>query len=157
LSSTQNPSIRWAAVIHGVKEVTLTGTAERAFFGTPYFHAAVDVAESPPVRIAVTIEATRAFCAQMAAPTTPVRVEAELWKGRVFLPRAKAGAPRKYFIASLGGETQTYAFHAGSDALELAPARADDVFAQLRDSHFVAREWHVRHDATHCKSRTLSD
>jgi hypothetical protein len=80
-------------------------------------------------------------------------------EGPIFLPRARAHdqTPRKYFMASLGGNTQTFAFVPGSDVFELDPAESGDTFSQLRDSGFTAHAWRVRQSATHAKSRALLD
>jgi hypothetical protein len=145
-----NPPIRWAAVVHGVKEVMLTGLADLSFW-----------------REALQPQGLIPFDAGGSAELT-ISAPRLVWKGMHFCEwslgvavaeRDGAAAPSGLFLAHAFNSSAplAYAFKPGVDALELAPAQAGDVFAQLRDSRFMAREWHVRHDATHRKSRTLSD
>jgi len=135
----------------------LLAFAERTFFSTPYFYADIRIGETVPVNIALTQGNTSVFRARMSAQSQLVRSGHELWEGPIFLPRAYARAPRKWFTASIGGDTRTYAFSTTADSLDLNPIVPDDSFGQLRDSCFTAQVWHLRHNATHAKSRTLKE
>jgi hypothetical protein len=78
------------------------------------------------------------------------------WQGPIFLPRRSSRNNRRcsVFHANLRGYTQTYPFHPSLDALELRPSADSDVLQMLLDSHFTGKEWNVRADATHARSKT---
>jgi len=143
---------------HAFNSSRLMAWSERTFFSTPYHAADIRVTTDMPVGFSVGQGgANHRLAARMTGPLTLLRSDEENWAGPVFLPRAHADAPRKYFMAQLSGNVQAYAFAVGSDMLELNPAGPNDVVAQLRDSGFAAREWRVRHDGTHAKSRTMKE
>jgi hypothetical protein len=144
-------------LIHAFNSSPLLAWSERTFFGTPYFPADIEVNTDVPVGCAVTQGNQRLLNARMAASPALLRSGEERWEGPVYLPRARAEAKRRYFIAHLSGETHTYRFAAGSDVFELTPLASDDAIAHLRDSGFAPREWRVRQDALHAKSRTMSE
>jgi len=58
------------------------------------------------------------------------------------------------FFARIRGHTQTYPFLPGTDSVAIRPPPDSALLRALRDSHFVAKEWIVRQDATHAKSKT---
>jgi hypothetical protein len=102
-----------------------------------------------------------AFAAEMGAdPSAPGRGPSRCgddgWDGPVFLPegRRRGGRRGKVFVARLRGYTRTYAFLPGTDSVAIRPSPDSAVLQALRDSHFVAREWIIREDATHAKSKT---
>src|SRR5262249_18732344 len=86
----------------------------------------------------------------------PSRCGEDGWDGPVFLPEGRRGEGRqgKLFVARLRGYTRTYPFRPGTDSVASRPSPDSEVLQALRDSHFVAREWIIREDATHAKSKT---
>lgn len=146
---------------HAFNSSRLLALSERTFFGTPYYAADIHVTTDMPVGFSVSSSgsAKRQLAARMTAQPPLLRSGDEHWAGPIFLPRVRtaADAPRKYFMAQLTGNAQAYAFAAGTDVLELNPAEPNDIFAELRDSGFAAREWRVRLDGTHAKSRTMTE
>ena len=42
----------------------------------------------------------------------------------------------------------------GEDTLRITPSASDSVLSGLLESGFAGREWHVRHAATHARSKT---
>ena len=74
--------------------------------------------------------------------------------------RLPAGAEKdkarqgKWFSAKLSGDTRTYPFLPGEDVVTIRPTKEDGVLQALSDSRFVGREWIVRENARHAKSKT---
>jgi hypothetical protein len=144
-------------LVHAFNSSRLMAWSERTFFGTPYFPADIQVETDLPVSCAVAQGGHRLLNARMVAPPALLRSGEERWEGPVYLPRPRADAKRRYFIAHLSGETQTYRFAAGSDVFELTPLASDDAIAHLRDSGFAPCEWRVRQNALHSNSRTMQE
>jgi hypothetical protein len=134
---------------------------ERVFFSTPYYPGDVRVATSYPSSIQLLKGGEVVFRAEMQADISspkrkPSRSEEDCWEGPIFLPgkgRGKDGQG-KWFFARLRGHTQTYPFLHSLDAVTIKPSRGGDVLQALLDSHFAGKEWAVREDATHAKSKT---
>jgi hypothetical protein len=140
----------------------LFALSERVFFSTPYRHADIDVSPAPPVSIRIRRRGEVLFEARRSDAVVPAGnvvdgsgEPANGWEGPVFVPsdRRSATGRGRYFIARIGGDARRRAF-AGEDSVAIAPSGDDGVFKALRDSEFVAREWSVRADATHAKSKT---
>ncbi len=136
---------------------------ERVLFSTPYYHGDVEVSASVPASIRLLDKREVLFRAEMGASGSgserePVRRGPDGWKGPIFLPHNPRGTgrPGKWFFARLSGETRTYPFLQSRDALEIAGSPESDVLQALSDSHFVVREWIVREDASHAKSKTYT-
>jgi hypothetical protein len=130
-------------------------------FSTPYYHGDVRVSASLPVSMHVVKMREVVFAAQMGANTPELERESSFceedgWEGPVILPdsRCRKSGQRKLFVARLRGYTRRYPFLAGPDSVTIRPSPDSEVLQALRDSHFVAREWIVREDATHAKSKT---
>jgi hypothetical protein len=101
------------------------------------------------------------FRAEMQSDATapnrePSRCGEGGWEGPVYLPDNGRAKDRrgKLFFARIRGYTQTYPFLHPKDSVTIGPSRDRDVFQALIDSGFVAKEWGVRQDATHAKSKT---
>jgi hypothetical protein len=104
---------------------------ERVFFKTPYVYG--DVRVGPR-----SLSVPGVMRAEMREPRTPSSVGRDGWHGEVHLPGGRC------FVAKLEGMTERYRV-IDSDRFELThPA--------LRT--FVPREWIVRADARHAKSKT---
>jgi hypothetical protein len=134
---------------------------ERVFFATPYYHGDVRVSASLPACIRLLKQGEVVFAVEMGAEASglrraPSRCEEDGWEGPVFLPESRRGKGRQgnLFVARLRGFTQTYPFLPGTDSVAIRPSQGSEVLQALRDSHFLAKEWIVREDATHAKSKT---
>jgi hypothetical protein len=98
--------------------------------------------------------------ADNSAPSRePVRCGVDGWEGPVFLPGSKGRERRdgKFYIAKITGDTQVYSFLPIEDTLLLSPSRSSDVIQSLIDSGFTCKEWAVREDAMHAKSKTYAN
>jgi hypothetical protein len=136
---------------------------ERVFFSTPYDHGDVGVSASLPASMRLLNQREVLFRAEMGADGSgadrePSRRGPDGWEGPIFLPKNQRGTgrPGKWFFARLSGETRIYPFVPSQDALEIERSPASDVLLALRDSHFVAKEWIIREDASHAKSKTYT-
>jgi hypothetical protein len=129
---------------------------ERAFFATPYDHGDVSVSASLPVSVQLGLGGEVAFRAAMHADgSEPAQLGEGGWSGPVFLPRGRRGAGEgRLFVARIRGRTRTEPFVPSRDAVTLRPSPGCEVLQALVDSHFAGREWAVREDATHAKSKT---
>jgi hypothetical protein len=134
---------------------------ERAFFATPYVHGNVRVSVSSPVCIGLVGNEQVLFIAEMQSGRplplpTPSYCGDQQWEGPVFLPDARHGTGRdpRLFYARISGYTRTYPFDSSADSLTIVPSERSLGLQALIDSRFAAREWAVREDATHCKSKT---
>jgi len=74
----------------------------------------------------------------------------------VFLPdlRNPAATSSRLFYASLSGETIVYPFDVDTDTFIVDEFRSDPIVEIVNESRFEPREWHLRTDATHGKSKT---
>jgi hypothetical protein len=134
---------------------------ERVFFSTPYYHGAVRVSASLPPSMHLVKKGEVVFAAAMGADPSglgrgPSRCGEDGWHGPVFLPegRRRGGRQGKLFVARLHGYTRRYAFLPGTDSVAIGPSTDSEFLQALKDSHFAAREWIIREDATHAKSKT---
>lgn len=130
---------------------------ERTLFSTPYSHGNVQVATVHPVSVELRTKAGCSFEAGLrVGQRRPLRCDEDGWEGRIYLPRhggAKQGR-RKMFFARIRGKTTAYDFLPSKDLLTMSPFANSDVIQALLDSNFVARQWTIREDATHAKSKT---
>lgn len=129
---------------------------ERAFFRTPYDPGRIQLAERVPARIELRDAQGPIFTADMNGSRPPARSEDELWQGTIFLPRDKSQQPERFFVARLGGYTVAYPFAPAHDALTLAPRAAHPVFQWLQESNIAGKEWRIRSDARHARSKTFT-
>jgi hypothetical protein len=122
---------------------------ERTCFATPYQHGTIDVrAERASVRLSVRGATT--LDASMAGADRQPRGADMGWAGPVFLPGGKL------FFARIGGEGRIYPFNeAAGDRCALTDSPDAPTVHQLVDSHFTPRQWVVRPDADHAKSKTF--
>jgi hypothetical protein len=144
-----------AYLVRAFNSVRFFAFCERAFFATPYLHGAVRLSAAVPASVQLVLGGEVVFAAEMGAgPRGPSRQGEEGWEGPVFLPRRRgATGPGKLFWARLRGQTCAYPF-LPADAVTIQPATAGEALQALRESQFVGREWVVREDATHAKSKT---
>jgi hypothetical protein len=134
---------------------------ERVLFSTPYYHGDVWLRASLPVSTHLVKKREVVFAAEMGADPSglgrePSRSGEDGWDGPVFLPqgRRRGGRSGKVFVARLRDYTRRYAFLPGTDFVAIKPSPDREFLQALRDSHFVPKEWTIREDATHAKSKT---
>lgn len=132
---------------------------ERNLFGTPYQFAPVQVSLSPPLA-QVEREGITLFKGLLHTSTAGDRLlrdGAEGWSGRVFLPgrgRGKGATPmQQFFFADIHGATQVYRFDPRQDVFVLH-GEDGGAFKSLLESRFTPKEWVIREDATHRKSKS---
>lgn len=121
-----------AFLVQAFNSVRFFAWVERTIFKTPYAHARIEVDHA-----AVRSEMLLAECATRKAAAT----EVDGFDGPVYLPNGRC------FRAHIAGLTERIAFDPERD-------RFQTTLAALRDSGFVPREWHLRHDARHAKANT---
>lgn len=134
---------------------------ERTLFRTPYCHGVTSLCIDSPLSMAMSVRGDNVFRAQMQREVqgdarAPLRVGQNSWKGRVFVSRTTSRQPasNRFFFAKISGYTRVYAFESGRDVFSIGATAEHEVLRSLNASNFVPREWLVREDATHGKSRT---
>ncbi len=145
-----------AYLLHAFNSVRLLAFMERTFFKTPYYPAAIELADAAPARFAVRDAAGGELRAEAAAGDRPVRATNDVWEAPIHLPRRRT-APQGlggYFYAKLAGPGEAYAF-TRADTFTLTPSAASPVLQWLRDSRFTPQEWRRRPAAQHGKSATF--
>jgi hypothetical protein len=137
---------------------------ERIFFATPYEYAPCRVTTSSPASITIEKSGVAIFQATMNGMSAehvlmPGQSRCDTsdgWEGPIFLPTRHSTKPArgKLFYGRLRGHTEIIPFVAHRDAVSIAPQNQYGILAALADSHFAAKEWHIRPDATHARSKT---
>jgi len=129
---------------------------ERVLFSTPYQHARCSVSTGTPISIELRQAGRVLFHARMGTPRPPNRTGEEGWAGRVYLPsrRGDGKGDGRYFMAKLHGATRAYPFIPTDDVCTIDAPENQPAWCALTASGFCAREWVVRDDATHAKSKT---
>ncbi|MFO0811281.1 MAG: hypothetical protein U0746_21845 [Gemmataceae bacterium] len=144
-------------LVHAYNSIRFFAWVERTFFRTPYYPASLEVACGPPASFRVSRGGATLLAASMASGRQPTRDGDEYWEAPIYLPgRGREADASRLFHAKLSGRTQTYPFEAGKDVLKLAPESGEPVVALLAESHFAGKEWVVRANATHGKSKTVA-
>lgn len=145
-------------LLHAFSSNRFFAFCERLFFSTPYYPACVRVSAELPASVGVSQSADVLFAARMGdgADRAPIRRGQGGWQGPVFLPRRSKDRPGGLFHARIAGETAIYAFLPALDSVTLRPSPRAEVLDALVASNFEAKEWHLRADATHAKSKTYS-
>ena len=82
-----------------------------------------------------------------------IRTGDESWEGPVFLPSPGTANDRRLFFARLRGHTVVHPFSTG-DHFVIEPSAGGGALQPLADARFHPKEWVVRADATHGKSKT---
>ena len=156
---TSDPS-NAACLVQAFNSSRFFAWSERTWFSTPYDHGMIEVNVGLPASIGLVLAGQSVFRAEMAANSAaPTRVPArrgiEGWNGPIYLPSGKRDgtAAGRLFFAKIEGETETFPF-APTDSLTINPFSGSPILQALNDSHFVAREWQIRRDAKHAKSKT---
>lgn len=131
-----------AYLVQGFNSRRVLAWSERFFSSTPYAHGDVRVAATRHAAIAVAVRGKETFRAEMEVGRAPVSIEPDRWAGVVHLPSGKL------FHAEIEGETARYPF-LPSDSLFVAES-----LTALAASSFRGREWMIRPDARHARSKT---
>ncbi|HRH43053.1 MAG TPA: hypothetical protein PKY82_15595 [Pyrinomonadaceae bacterium] len=135
-------------LLHAFNSNRLFAFCERAFFSTPYYFGNINLSENLPCVMSL----ENLFEAKMSAAERQINEVEDNWEGAVFLPKNRG---EKYFIAKLSGETQVCLFDE-SDQVELKSDVNHPIFDSLIKSNFIGKEWRMRSNAFHAKSKTYS-
>ncbi|MCE9552020.1 MAG: hypothetical protein K8T91_01395 [Planctomycetes bacterium] len=149
---TEGGRIEGAYLLQAFNSRQLFAFCERAFFATPYAHGNVRVA-TEPAAIELAVGGHQVVTASMES-RQPIRTGPDGFDGPVFLPRSAVEEPRM-FLARIGGHTSVYSFEAAEDVLAIDP-NGNAALQSLVDSHFTPRQWSIRPNADHAKSKTYS-
>ncbi|MBI1901767.1 MAG: DUF2071 domain-containing protein [Planctomycetia bacterium] len=148
-------------LVHAFNSSRLFAFVERTFFGTPYYPGEIEVEARLPAAMRVRKGQETLLQAEMSVASSvstrpPFRSGEEDWKTPIFLPTKESRGIEKatVFFARLSGLTQVYPF-TSTDRLTLRASPGDPVLQWLIDSRFAGKEWHIRADATHARSRTM--
>lgn len=148
-----------AYLMHAFNSNRFFAFVERTFFATPYWPARIDVQSALPAAMEARSSTGSLLRAEMAQNTNrrePVRSGYEGWAGPIFLPSKPGRSGRsKLFFGKIVGDTQVYAFDREHDRLKFSAAPEDPAIGWLQDSNFVGRQWMIRAQATHGKSKTV--
>lgn len=126
---------------------------ERVWFKTPYVHCRdVDVALADGGHIRVGPPGALEVCAEMAA-REPGSPRPDGYTGPLFLPTGSPASHRR-MIVDIRGDTEIHPYDPARDRFELHPD--SPILTALAQSSFTPRTWHVRRNATHARSKTLS-
>jgi hypothetical protein len=150
-----------AFLVHALNSCRLFAFCERVLFSTPYYYGDCRVATSFPATIQWVDGGEAAFRAEMRGDASGRRREPSRsgeggWEGPVYLPttgRGK-GPEGRLFFARIRGRTLTYPFLNTEDSVSVRPSPGSPILQALMDSRFAGKEWAVRQDATHAKSKT---
>jgi hypothetical protein len=146
------PGVREAAYLTCAFNTSkLLAMAERSLFHTPYVPAEIMMEPELPVSFRLSGGEVTVFEARMADVSGSGAVDAA-WDGPLYLPTPKDSSP-SLFYARLEGPQETFRFRS-EDVLTMRPWAEHPALETLIASDFVAVEWHIRHNATHKKSRT---
>jgi hypothetical protein len=131
----------------------LLGFAERKLFRTPYFYAAIDFSERAPAFIRIPADGIAAFEARMGDVASPDSRREELFEGAIYLP-GDGQRPGEVFYARLEGLVDIHPFDPARDTVTIHPEPTAPIFRWLAESGFTGREWRLRGDAIHSRSKT---
>jgi hypothetical protein len=134
----------------------LLAWCERTFFQTPYEHAQITMQAEQPSSFELRDNTLATLVVQCQQTVPTITVEDD-WSVAIFLPPARPGPRRKFFHAKLSGPVQVAPFDAASTEFELHPSIQQPAIQWLIDSHFTPTEWRVRPNATHARSKTLTE
>jgi hypothetical protein len=140
-------------LIQGFNSVRLLALSERLFFSTPYYWGKIFIQDRVPLEIILKLNEETVFKAGMISETIEHTSGPEEWTGPIFLP-TESKSRKRYFIASLSGETKRYTFSIMENTLSINTVREYPVFSWLTQSDYEPLEWRVRDNALHKKSRT---
>lgn len=129
---------------------------ERWWFKTPYHFGQVSLSVNLPLSLSLAIGDQTVLAASMHVPVNDLAIASACVDWPIYLPRHGGKRARKFF-ARIRGETVFFPFQSGLDSWSLVSSPRANVLAQLLDSGFAPREWIVRYNAYHAKSKTYRD
>jgi hypothetical protein len=139
-------------------------SVERVAFSTPYRHGTIRVDSALPGSIALFEGPDASLSAAMAyvGPASnrqPIRVGAHGWEGPIFLPSVGHGprASGKWFFAKVIGHTRVYPFLPAVDQVKVGPGRSQEALRRVIESGFTGREWSIREDSRHARTKTFGN
>jgi hypothetical protein len=141
-------------LVHAFTSSQVFSWCERNMFDTPYSYGECQISVQNPISVRVRAKdgvVVRAEMSPLARAAT--RAGEETWEGPVFLSPRGVAEDSRLFFARLSGHTLTYPFLSG-DRVSLDGSTGGGVLRPLVDSGFSAKEWVMRADATHGKSKT---
>lgn len=145
------PSFYLAAAYNSSRSFTFI---EQRYFQTPYLHGEIDVRlTSDETQLKLRRRTGEKLKAAVGSLGTPPSQVDELWEGAIYLPPRSPGSRNKFY-ARLAGLTHVQPFLPGQDHLEIVPAVSSSPLAWLVESGVAGREWHVRSQANHARSKT---
>lgn len=129
---------------------------EQRYFQTPYSYGNVEVQCGSQSSFRLKPRTGEMVHAVRATPPDAIPKVDEVWDGAIYLPPRPANAryPGNLFYARLGGLTEISPFQPAGDTLQITPSPSAPVLSWVWESGFVGSEWHVRHSATHARSKT---
>jgi hypothetical protein len=150
----QNSDIVGVRLLHAYTSSRIFAWCERALFATPYSHGNCGLSVGTPTSVRLYADDERILTAEMSATErSALRAADESWEGPVFLPSRGKANDSQVFFGRLRGHTVVYPF-LSSDHFAVEPSAGGGVLQPLADSRFQPKEWVVRADATHGKSKT---
>jgi hypothetical protein len=149
-------------LVHAVNSSRLFALIERKCFSTPYYYGNIHVNDQLPASIHFLKNKDVLLRAEMSAETgasnrEPSHSEENKWEGPIFLPvndREKKDHG-KVFFAKVGGHTHFYPFSSSKDVVAITPSPGSPILAWLIESGFSGKEWIIRGNATHARSKTF--
>lgn len=151
VSTQDKPGQVGSFLIKAFNSSRLLALAERWLFRTPYYPAQIHLEVHSSITVSVGGRDSRYLEARLLGESVAARQEMQEWRGPIFLPRDKRA---EVFYARLAGLTDTYPFKP-DDVLTINAQVHDVGFDHLTASDFRPREWHVRHNAVHARTRTF--
>ncbi|MBX3413893.1 MAG: hypothetical protein KF708_14475 [Pirellulales bacterium] len=135
----------------------LLAAMERTWFSTPYHHAQIELCETPPQHFSLHDGDHTVIEARMGSSERESVSREESWEGTLYLPPASraANGAQKQFHARIAGQTTILPFVAGADSFVAHPSFRHAGLDCLVDGGFTPREWHIRSDAVHARSKTF--
>jgi len=147
---------------HTFNSSRLFALVERTCFSTPNHYGNIHVDDQLPASIHLLKNKDAIFRAEMSAETCvsnrePSHSEYNKWEGPIFLPANDRGRNDrgKLFFAKVGGHTHFYPFSSSKDVVAITPSPGHPILAWLIESSFSGKEWIIRRNATHARSKTV--
>lgn len=130
---------------------------ERTFFHTPYIPGRIQVEDRGLAKLQLSDSQGVILNIHMTENIVSSHASDESWQGAIFLPRDRPHISRqsRFFVAKLGGYTQTYPYVPALNSLTIA-SRAQPVFQWLLESNMAGKEWRIRNNAIHARSKTFT-
>ncbi len=143
-------------LIHAFNSSRLFAWIERKVFHTPYYYGRIEVSAEHPVSVIVGEKGHTWMMLHIPESRFPVMSENRQWNGPIFLP--SLGGSRKdhgrLFYAKIGGATEVHSFQPSVDLIRIQESIHHPVLRMLLDSNVTGKEWHIRKEAAHAKSKT---